>query len=495
MKAAVAWHVACAYTPSRSAPPAEQARGESAPIDTLDLRAHTYFLAHDRLAGRGTGAPGGDLAALYLAAQCRASGLDPVGPEYFQTVSLVEVAVGPRTMLTLERHADRRVFRHPEHFILDFGALHQRDTVAGPLVYVNTPIRPEALPDLRGAVVTTLGPAGTPDQLAVLKERGAAAILQLGAERQVFELYVRSRGHVRLSLSDTTIPSSLTPPVPVIIAGQALTWAVLEGTPLNTRQPMPNGPLGRSVVVGLDAARRSVSAPNVACLLRGAAGARDTAIAFTAHYDHLGVGSPDTRGDSIYNGFSDNAAGVAMLLAMARALQHDPRPRHSVLFLFFTGEEQGLLGSDYYVARPLWPLSRLRAVINLDAGAPAAALASWRLAGGEGSALGLLAVDVALARGWSATVSAARPNSDYFPFHRHGVPAIAVIPGPGPYEGLTTDSSTALRRRWDFYHQPGDEWSADFPMAGLRRYAEYAYLIAMALDRGLKAGEETRARR
>jgi Zn-dependent M28 family amino/carboxypeptidase len=255
---------------------------------------------------------------------------------------------------------------------------------------------------------------------------------------------------------------------------------------------MPNGPLERAVSLQLDAARRPVADRNVACLLPGTdPRQRDTAIAFTAHYDHLGTGAPDERGDSIYNGFSDNAAGVAMLLAIARAMQTHAKPRHSALFLFFTGEEHGLLGSDYYVARPLWPLARVRGVINLDAGAPAAQPASWRIAGDQGSPLGLLAVDVALARGWSATTSAARANSDHFPFARSGVPAIAIIPGPGPYEGLTTDSSESLRRRWDFYHQPGDEWSAEFPLSGLRRYAEYAYLIALALDRGLSAVGET----
>jgi Zn-dependent M28 family amino/carboxypeptidase len=213
--------------------------------------------------------------------------------------------------------------------------------------------------------------------------------------------------------------------------------------------------------------------------------AKDTAIAFTAHYDHLGVGIPDARGDSIYNGFSDNAAGVAMLLAIGDALKRRVagRPRHSILLLFFTGEEEGLLGSDYYVGHPLWPLARTRGVINLDAGAPPARPWTWRIAGGNANSwLGRLAQDVAADRGWSATTSAATPNSDYFPFHRSGVPAIFIVPGSAPYQGLTTDSSQALRRRWDHYHQSADEWAADFPFAGLGRYAEYAYLIGRALD-------------
>src|SRR5262249_32298792 len=155
-----------------------------------------------------------------------------------------------------------------------------------------------------------------------------------------------------------------------------------------------------------------------------------TAIVFTAHYDHLGVGVPDSRGDSIYNGFSDNAAGVAMLLTIGNGLAKRPngRPRHTIILLFFTGEEMGLLGSDYYVANPLWPLQTTKGVINLDAGAPPARPWSWRLAAAK-SPLLQLAQDVAADHGWSATTSPATPNSDYFPFARVGVPAIFIVPG------------------------------------------------------------------
>lgn len=488
LKAAPALALACAYTPPPEA--ARLPQRVALAIDTLELRRHTAALAHDSLGGRGTGSRGAELAASYIAAECARVGLRPVEGSFYQTVPMVELSIGAATALTLERDSAAR-FGVGAHFLPDFGTVSDLDTFAGPLVYLNTPIAFDGLPDLRGAVVTTLGPAGDGAALSRLKRRGAVGVLQLGADAALFDLYARSRGATRLSLADRGIPSSLAPPIPVLVGGPALTRAVLQGSPLAAGAPVPNGPLAGRVALELEAARRAVNDRNVVCLLPGAdPRQRDTAIVFTAHYDHLGVGPPDSRGDSIYNGFSDNAAGVAMLLSIARAMRDHTRPRHSMLFLFLTGEEHGLLGSDYYVAHPLWPLARTRAVINLDAGAPAAPPASWRIAGGQGSPLGLLAVDVALARGWSATTSAARANSDYFPFAREGVAAIAVIPGPGPYQGLTTDSSDALRRRWDFYHQPGDEWSPAFPMTGLRRYAEYAYLVALAMDRGIDAVDE-----
>jgi Zn-dependent M28 family amino/carboxypeptidase len=153
-----------------------------------------------------------------------------------------------------------------------------------------------------------------------------------------------------------------------------------------------------------------------------------------------------------------------------------------VIFLFLVGEERGLLGSDFYVARPLWPLDRTEAAINIDAGAPPGELTTWRLAGVDSTGLGRVALNVAREQSWSATTSPPRANSDYYPFVREGVPGVFIIPGSGPFEGLSADSSDALRKRWDHYHQPADHWSNDFPFAGLARYAEYGYLIARALD-------------
>jgi Zn-dependent M28 family amino/carboxypeptidase len=246
------------------------------------------------------------------------------------------------------------------------------------------------------------------------------------------------------------------------------------------------GPLRLEVDFSIVQTRRQVIASNVACLLPGTDGSvADTAIAFSAHYDHLGVVSPpDSAGDDLYNGFADNAAGVAMLLGVARAMafDRDEPVRHSMLFLFFVGEERGLLGSDYYVARPFWPLDRTMAVINIDAGAPPGLLVNWSLSGVDSTGLGAVAIGIAQARGWQVSTSPAAANSDYYPFVREGVPGVFVKPGPGPYEGISADSSDALRFRWRYYHDPQDEWTEEFPFTGLQRYAEYAYLIARELD-------------
>ena len=455
-------------------------------IDTTAIRGYTRFLADDRLAGRATGSPGADIAALYIVSACTALGLSPVGPSHVQDVDLEEGMILARgTELSVTGPTGSRTFEYPHSFLPNAG-LAPPPGFAGPVVYGATSddLLAAGAPSVSGAVAVIAGGLGraTDDSL---KARGAVGLIQLASDEGQYLLFLRSRGGRRLRLMDSSIARSYSAALPSLVAGPDLSRRLSAG---NLGAGARAARLPDSVTVQVHFERRPVRASNVLCLLPGTdLRLKDTAIAYTAHYDHLGVGVPDQRGDSIYNGFSDNAAGVGMLLAIAQAFGGRARPPYSVLFLFFSGEEQGLLGSDYYAARPAWPLGRTKGVINLDAGAPPARPWSWRIAGGDKQPLGRLAQDVAAEHGWSATTSPATPNSDYFPFVRAGVPAVFIVPGPGPYQGLSVDSSQALRRRWDHYHDPADEWAPDFPFAGLGRYAEYAYYLGRALGEGRRA--------
>jgi hypothetical protein len=451
-------------------------------IDTLALRTHTGVLAHDSLEGRAAGSPGERAAAEYIAAQCRALGLSPAGDAFIQDVPLVEARILPETRLVVRTGHGERVFTFPDHVIPDLGTKQTLRGFRGPAAWVGAD---DSLVvsgglgdlDLEGAVAVMIGRASDA-AVDTLIARRAAGLMHVALSDETFALYRQSRGRSRLFHRDSTIPSSQLSSLPTAIVDITVARAILGGV-----DPAPQR-LGGALSLDMAVEGRAMTSWNVGCVLPGSDPSRaDTAIAFTAHLDHLGIGTPDASGDSIYNGFSDNAAGVAMLLAIAKARLGEPaRPRHSWLFLFFGGEERGLLGSDYYVARPSWPLERIRAVINLDAGAPPAPPVTWRLAGVDSLGLGAIASDVAARHGWRVTMSPARANSDYYPFVRRGVPAVFIIPGPAAYEGLSDDSSNALRRRWDRYHQAGDEWRADFPYSGLARYAAFAYWLARALD-------------
>jgi hypothetical protein len=480
-------------------PAAAQAQRRSAPtlssIDSMALRAHTFFLAHDLLEGRGTGSRGSDVAALYIASAAEALGLvgGAANGSYYQRVPLVEAVVdtsGTRVTVTAD-DGSRRAFSSPAGFVPNVGTAATLIPYSGGLAYVGSArdilADPGRLPPLDGRVALVRGAFGAALAAAdTLKARGATGVVQLVENADQYRLYVRSRGPSRLFIApEAGAASSFIPDISDVIASPELAEALVPGLPApGTAGDRPFPVEGRRIDVRIVVRARPLASRNVAALLPGAGRLRTEYVVYTAHLDHLGISTPDARGDSIYNGFSDNAAGCAMLLAIARAMASGPRPERSVLFLFLTGEERGLLGSDYFAAQPLVPPERIAAAINLDAGAPPAPNAFWHVAGGDRSTLGRLAATVAAAAGWKTADVPPSPNTDYYPLLRIGVPAVFLVPGPEPFEGLSAEASQALRTRWDHYHQPADEWAQDFPFAGLVRYADFAYRLGIAAAAG-----------
>jgi hypothetical protein len=465
-------------------------------VDTLAIRGHTRFLADDLLLGRGTGTQGERLAAAYIASQAERLGLKPVGnaTSFLHPLPLQRAFIDEASHLVLQGTADSALFRHGADFIVNTGGAGAFRDFRGRGLFLGQPIHAADLiareRSLVGRVAVFLGPLGASalEIIPALSHAGVAGVVLLVPDAAQYDLYVRSRGEARYFVDAEVDDPIWQPGLPVLIAGPRLTDALLDGVPLPPAliegRATQGVDLQRTLVARIRALLEPVAAANVVAMLPGSDTLRAAEfIAYTAHYDHLGVSAPDVTGDSIYNGFSDNAAGVAMLLAIAEALRDDPPP-HSTLFLFFTGEERGLLGSSYMAAHSPVPLERISALINLDAGAPPAPPISWRIAGGD-SPLGVVARQTAAARGWSTSLGAATPNSDHWPFLQRGVASIFVIPGDD-WEGVTAEQRDALRRRWDRYHQPGDRWHPDFPFAGLARYAEFALLIGLEAAAALR---------
>lgn len=461
-------------------------------IDSLALRAHTYFLSHDLLEGRETGSRGGEVAALYLAAAAERLGLRGAGEggAWFQNVPLIEATIDTcATTLALTDSLGTRMFGSPSAFIPNGGTAASLAGFGGELAWVggasDVLARTERLPRLTGRVAIMAGVFG-PDAAAAdtLAARGATGVIELVGNDEVYRLYAESRGPTRMYVADPGVRSSFVPAIPTVIVRPALARALLPQIDAEEQLARPFLVPARRVAISIRTRERAVTARNVAGLLSGAdPSLRGEYVVYAAHYDHLGIGAPDERGDSIYNGFTDNAAGCAALLAIAQALAAS-RPARSALFLFFTGEERGLLGSDWLLAHPPVAPESIAAVIDLDAGAPPARPVRWHVTGGGRSTIGATALDVARRAGWEAETRPPSPNTDYFPFLRNGVPAVFLVPAPGAYEGLTADSSNALRRRWDHYHVPADAWSADYPFEGLVRYADFALRLGLALSDG-----------
>jgi hypothetical protein len=105
---------------------------------------------------------------------------------------------------------------------------------------------------------------------------------------------------------------------------------------------------------------------NVIGVLRGSDPVlRDSAVLVDAHFDHLGIRTP-VAGDSIYNGADDDASGTVAVLEIARALRAGPRPKRTIIFAATTGEESGLLGTNWYIAHPVVPLARMTANLEIE---------------------------------------------------------------------------------------------------------------------------------
>jgi hypothetical protein len=461
-------------------------------VDTLALRAHTRFLADDLLLGRGTGTAGERLAAAYIVSQLERLGLREVGRNrsFFHPIPLRAARIEDDSRVSVVAADDSSSFEPGSGFVVNTGGngafrdFRGRALLFGPPEHARDLIAAER--SFVGRVAVFVGPLGAHarELIPALTRAGAAGVVILVSEDAMFDLYVRSRGETRYFVDAPVDDPVWQPALPVIIAGPVLSAALLRDVAvpetLRDGSATRGVDLGRTVVARIRATIRDLPAANVAAVLPGSDPAlRDEFVVYTAHYDHLGVSVPDQNGDSIYNGFSDNAAGVAMLLAIAEAMLPQP-PARSVLFLFFTGEERGLLGSSYFAATAPIPTERVVGLINLDAGAPPAPPVSWRIAGGTDTPLGPRAQRLAERRGWSATLSAASPNSDYWPFLQRGVPSIFIIPGD-VWENTSPAQRDALRRRWDRYHRADDHWHPDFPFAGLQRYAEFALLLGLDL--------------
>jgi len=239
-----------------------------------------------------------------------------------------------------------------------------------------------------------------------------------------------------------------------------------------------------SVDYAVDAAK--VVTHNVVGVLPGAKRPAEHLL-YTAHWDHLGVGQPDAKGDRIYNGALDNASGVASLIELANAFGHGPRPRRSVVFLSVTAEEKGLLGSEYYATHPLYPLATTVADLNMDvmnANGPARDLAP------SGDAPATLQDDLVriAARHGLRVDPDPQPEaghffrSDHFPFAKRGVPALSFGAGDDLVKGGVA-AGRAARAAYtrDRYHQPADEFDPNWDLSGMVQEFEVFYDLGRSL--------------
>lgn len=242
-------------------------------------------------------------------------------------------------------------------------------------------------------------------------------------------------------------------------------------------------PVATGINVAMSFANRvqRLQGVNVVGLVRGTDAAKGNEyVAYSAHFDHLGIGPP-VNGDSIYNGASDNASGVAVILGVAHSAAHSPRPARSQLFVFVDAEESGLLGSDYFARNATVPIDRIIANVNVDGGNLLGRVRTLRVLGDTKSSLGPMLA--ALVRADTLTISPdTHPErglfyrSDHFSFAKAGVPSASIAAGE---EFVGRPAGWGAQQQEDYnshrYHQPSDEYRADFDLTGAAQLAGIVY--------------------
>jgi hypothetical protein len=304
-------------------------------ISAASLRGHLSFIASDLLEGRATPSRGLDLAAEYIAAQFRRAGLEPVGDDgYFQTATLsIREPNWDGFQMTITAGGKTLKIDPGEVYLTPDAALNLNDT---PIlsVEVNTPITPDLV---NGKVVYVSNPR------AARGLQGYQPALVLSSAREL-----------------PTRPNVRDPEA----GARGFAMNVIART--DVAELLSGGKEARITVHMAAARERPVKVRNVAGLLRGSdPSLRDTYVMLTAHYDHIGTRA--TGEDRIFNGANDDGSGTVSVVEIASALGAlDPRPKRSILFMTFFGEEIGLVGSRYYGRHPIVPLTKTIADLNLE---------------------------------------------------------------------------------------------------------------------------------
>jgi len=519
------------------AAPALHAATSAALVQEAPLRAHLATLASDAFEGRGTGQRGGELTVVYLENQALAAGLLPAnGGSYRQSVKIAGVKAQPQdSSVALAAGGKALPLAFGKDWVWapgDAKAVHAMD--AG-LVFVGYGIKaPEEGGwddykgvDVKGKLLVMLvnDPAPTAAEpnrfngkgltyygrwtykFEEAARRGAAGVLLIHTDASAsygWSVVQNSWMAERFQLADADLGTGMqgwmtedTARKLFAAAGQDLD-KLRAAAEDKSFKPVP---LDARVQGESKAAVRTLEQFNVAGIVPGTdPKLKDEVVIYSAHWDHLGKqGSSDnTGGDTIFNGAVDNASGSAGLLAMAQAAARNPA-RRSQMFLWVAAEEQGLLGSAAYAARPLWPLNKTAAALNLDSLNFVAAAKDIGVQGSERSDLGALAATVA--KSMHLSVAPARPDlgggyfrSDHFSFAKAGVPAFSIS---GGHEWLKDKEANDAKRKayGPRYHQADDEYDPNWDLAGMVQQAQFTLNLGRAVADapkmpGWKAGDQ-----
>lgn len=498
-------------------------------FDPARLARHVQTLSADSFEGRGPATPGERKTVDYIVQQFRAAGLQPGGEvkngkrQWTQAVPLLKsdlagtphlefrAASGAMPLIQGEQIAVRSPLNGqtqvtingaplvfvgygvtaPERQWNDFKDLSLRGKVA--VVLVNDPDFEGGEGDFSGKGMTYYGRWTYKFEEAA--RRGAAGVLVIHETEPASYGWATVKNSNTNTMFDIVRKDPGTDHAPIegwIQRDTAIRLFRAAGLDFEAakqaakRRDFRPVDLKSTLTARVNAKTEVITSYNVAGVLPGKARPDET-IVYTAHHDHLGVGQPDANGDRIFNGAIDNATGIAHLIEQARAFAKRPRTDRSVLFLAVAAEEKGLLGTQYYVANPLYPLEKTVAVLNSDSMGVWGPARDFSMSGN--AQLELLDLLIAEGRRRGRQFSPdANPGaglffrSDHFPFAKAGVPAISFEPGQDFVNGgIARGQAIAAEYTTKRYHQPDDEYSPDWDFSGMVEDSKLLHAVGYSL--------------
>jgi Zn-dependent M28 family amino/carboxypeptidase len=473
------------------------------------LRDVITEISSDKYGGRGPGTEGDVAARKWLAGELEKLGYEPGGADgsWEQPFDLVGVdAKMPRTW-TFAKDGKKASFKWWDQYIAASGVQEDKATVKNAeVVFVGYGIEAPEYEwndfkgqDLKGKILLIMNSDPDWDPALFLGEtrlyygrwtykyesaarQGAAGaivihttpsagypwqVVQTSWSGEQFELPAAGEPRVKVKAWVTEDAAREL----VGLAGKDLD-SLIESAKKKDFTPVP---LGITTSINFTSKLNHTQTANVLGLMRGSDPAlADDVVVYTAHHDHLGIGEPDANGDKIYNGALDNGAGMAQVMAIAKAFKALPQPpRRSILINFVGAEEQGLLGSKYYAEHSTFPPGRIAANINYDGGDIWGRTRDITYVGKGKSTLDAIVDSIAERQG-----RAVKPDqfpdrgyfyrSDQFNFAKIGVPALYLHTGT---DMIGHEAGWGRAQVEDFeahrYHQPSDEIAPDWNFDGM----------------------------
>jgi len=516
---------ACALATTAFAAPAADPK-----IDPALISEHIRVLSSDAFEGRGPATPGEVKSVAYITKEFKAVGLQPGGDKtktgraWTQDVPLAEFDIKGPVAFTVKAGGAAQSWKQGVEIAIrapETGVDHI-DLKDIPVVFVGYGVKaPERKwddfkgVDLHGKLALVL--VNDPDYETGKGDFGGKAMTYYGrwtykyeeAARQgalgfivIHETGPASYGWNTVKNSNTNAVFDIIRKDPSKVHAPIEAWIQRDQTvdlfrkagldfealkkQAQTRDFKPVTLKGVTMSTAFKVEAKHVISHNVVGVLPGTKHPNERVI-YSAHWDHLGVGLPDARGDRIYNGAVDNASGVAGMIEMARAFARAPRTERTVQFMAVTAEEKGLLGSEYYATNPLYPLATTVANINTDGGAVNGPAKDISVSGDAGLTLQDDLIRVGKDHGRYFTADA-RPEagsffrSDHFSFAKQGVPALSFHSGQDLVKGgVAAGRAASEAYTRDKYHQPADEFDPNWDLTGMSQDLAILYDLGTQL--------------